>query len=126
MDRDRTGTSWAGAFCALLGFWLLGSILLFPMASGVTPSPQALWNDFAVGALVIIAGINAITSRSVAPFWWEVLLGVWLFASPLVLRYPDYNEGWNAMLVGLALIVLAGCAGATRHAGQAARRQRHF
>ena len=44
--------------------------------------------------------------------WGNLLLGAWLFISPLVMQYPSEtpNASWNAQLLGAAIVIVAACA----------------
>lgn len=105
----------------LVGIWLLAA----PWVLGYGEVPTALWNDRIVGgATLLFAGIRVFAPARVAFFsWLNVVLGIWLVASPFVLQY---GEGfvlrnvafWNDLLSGLAIIALAWLsADATRQLG---------
>jgi hypothetical protein len=43
--------------------------------------------------------------------WINVILGVWLFVSPWLLRYSDLSAAsWNAWILGVAIVVFAAIA----------------
>lgn len=48
--------------------------------------------------------------------WVNLVLGLWLFASPWVLGYADTTAAWNAYALGAAIVVFAAIAANAPHA----------
>lgn len=50
----------------------------------------------------------------------NLILGLWLFVSPWVLGYADTTGGWNAYVLGAAIVVFAAIAAYFPHAWEEA------
>jgi hypothetical protein len=104
MDRRRM--AWDSGAVLILGLWLV----VAPLFLGYGFVGAAVWNGLFVGTLVIIlAGVKAFGQfRNPAAGWLNVLLGAWLVLAPFVLDYSAANRLlWNAVIVGLLIIVLS-------------------
>lgn len=95
-------------FIALLGLWQI----LAPFILGYAGIAAAVWNALIVGLLLIVFAawsattVKADTARTLD--WINLILGIWLIASPFALGYSIVAAAvWNAMIVGLAVIVLS-------------------
>jgi hypothetical protein len=87
-----------------LGAWLAVS----PWTLGFSGHDWATWNAVAVG--VALTGYAFIEIDLPKPWeeWVNLVLGVWLMASPLVLGFiAEAAAAWNAVFVGVLVIVLA-------------------
>ncbi len=119
MDRQR----WQDWATLVLGLWIIASPLLFfvPAAtSAATPATSGWahwslyfssieqWNFYIVGLALVIVGVAALYSGRLWEEWIDVVLGLWLLASPWVLRYADQSMlKWDAVIVGLVVAALA-------------------
>jgi hypothetical protein len=67
------------------------------------------WEQIVIVALVALA-----SPASPGVSWLNVVLGVWLFISPWVLRYTGtLDAAWNAWVFGVIAVIVAGWAGLT-------------
>ena len=85
----------------VFGVWVAVS----PFALAFTRFPAATWNAVIVGlAVALLALSRGPVNRSVGLF--NIVLGLWLIASPFVLAIALPAAFWNSIIFG-ALIVLA-------------------
>lgn len=67
------------------------------------------FNFWIVGLVVVIIAASAL--RNLKPFyeWVNVILGTWMFLSPLVLGFPkESSHMLNSMLLGLTIAIVSG------------------
>jgi len=121
MNRQR----WQDWVTLVLGLWIVISpfLLLAPAAAGA-PALSGIvhWNFYLVGLALAIVGIAALYARRLWEEWIDVVLGLWLLASPWVLKYTDQTMlKWDAVIAGLLVLILAGWAlTSSRHEGRPA------
>lgn len=104
MDTGRV--VWDSGASIVLGLWLM----IAPVVFGYGFVGPAVWNGMVVGTLIVmVAAAKAVGQYRVpAVSWLNVILGVWLVVAPLVLDYAAAPPLlWNAIIVGLLLIVLS-------------------
>ncbi len=109
MEQERRDgwASWVHPVVGLLGLYLALSTFFIPGLKDNTPSPQAVWNDVAVGGCLMATALwGAARTRSAAPHWFQVGLGGWLLVAPVALAYGYGNLGWNDMMVGVVVAML--------------------
>ena len=101
----RPWTRWQNWLNLLVGVWLFIS----PWVLGTTSDAATAWNAWIVGAAIVVVALVALaTPTSPTAPWLNVILGVWLFISPWVLRYTGVANGaWNAWVLGVVTVVLA-------------------
>jgi hypothetical protein len=89
----------------VVGVWLFIS----PWVLGTTSDGATAWNAWIIGAAIFVVALIAIsTPASVVAPWGNVVLGVWLFISPWVLRYTDVSDGAvNAWVFGVVTVLVA-------------------
>ena len=89
----------------VVGVWLFIS----PWVLGTTSDAATAWNAWIIGAAIFVVALIAISSpASVVAPWGNVVLGVWLFISPWVLRYTDVSDGAvNAWVFGVVTVLVA-------------------
>ena len=91
----------------LLGIWLI--IGLF--ALGVARlSPVALTNNIIIGVLVLVMSwwIISAAAPPTGAAWFQIFCGLWLLASPLVLKYQQLRTvTGNNVAVGIIVIAIA-------------------
>lgn len=95
---------WQDQVILLLGLWTFISPWVFNYP---IPSTEA-WNAFISGAVVAILAVFDLYQT----YFWAVVLnllvGLWIAASPWVLRVAAERElMWNQVVVGLAVAILA-------------------
>jgi hypothetical protein len=98
----------------VVGVWLFIS----PWVLGTTSDGATAWNAWIIGAAIFVVALIAISSpASVVAPWGNVVLGVWLFISPWVLRYTDVSDGAvNAWVFGVVTVLVAVWAQSVRRA----------
>jgi len=101
----RSASRTATIINILLGIWVLISpwVLAFSF-------PAQLWNDVAVGGLIIIlSGIQlAAPWRNQGIAWINFLLGLWLIISGFVLGPPAQpTYFWNQVIVGIVVAIVS-------------------
>ena len=102
-----TPTRWATGLVILAGLWLLIS----PWVLGYTDVGNATTNDVVLGIVIaIIAAIRMWGSWSAAWLsWLNVVLGIWVIASPRILGYTTNNAAlWDNVIFGIVVVILAG------------------
>lgn len=92
---------------AILGIWQI----LVPFLLDYSDIRPALWNAVVVGIALFILAISSArtTSPSTAAGldWTNAGIGVWLILAPFILRYANIEQAvWNAIIVGLAVVIL--------------------
>jgi SPW repeat len=102
----------ASGINVLLGCWLIAS----PWVFGYTVNGSGFWNSIAAGALVALLAASRFSSprSSVGSSWWNLLLGLWIIASPWIYGYVVNGAAmWDCIAVGAAIAVLATWSGRT-------------
>ncbi len=90
----------------IFGVWVAVS----PFALAYTALPAATWNAVIVGLLVAILALSrSPINRSVS--FLNVLLGLWLIASPFVLGIAAAMVFWNSIVFGALIVIAAFFAG---------------
>jgi hypothetical protein len=99
---------WQDVILAVIGIWTFLSPWLLGSAAGLGLTTSAVWSFHVVGLAIAAAGIAAIVAYRFWEEWVEVVLGLWLLASPWILHFQDLaGLRWNAILMGLAVVLLA-------------------
>ncbi len=101
--RIETPQHWEDWLSWILGIWLMLSpwILMFWNQSGVTTTAVI------TGLLLILVEAITLSAFRLWEEWANVLLGLWLIASPFVLPAGDWIVGGNFLAVGLLVVALA-------------------
>lgn len=95
---------WQDPVNVLLGAWLISS----PWVLGFQDQMPAMWTFVATGVLLAASALGAIFLPKAWEEWSEVVLGVWLMASPWVVGFAANAIAMqNALFVGLAVTILA-------------------
>ena len=108
----RAWTRWQSWLNLVVGIWLFIS----PWVLRTTSDAPTAWNAWIIGAAIFVVALIALgtPASAVAP-WANVVLGVWLFISPWVLRYTDVSDGAaNAWTFGVITVLVALWAQASR------------
>jgi uncharacterized membrane protein len=92
---------WNLALCAAVGVWLMAA----PAVLGNTG--VAVGNGALVGALVVTFAVIGFGEPSRSARLVNVLLGLWLLASPLVLWDDTSDVRWPEAIAGVAVILLS-------------------
>src|SRR5919205_391969 len=101
----RARTRWQSWLNVIVGVWLFIS----PWVLGTTRDGATAWNAWIIGAAIFVVALIPLgTSASPPAPWVNVILGVWLFISPWVLRYTDVSNGAvNAWIFGVVTVLVA-------------------
>ena len=104
MNRRR----WQDHIAFIVGIWLISAPWAFgSFGPDSIPIGAAAWNFLVCGAAVAILGVAALASYRFWEEWVNLLIGVWLIASPWVLQYiQEPLFVWNALICGILLVVL--------------------
>jgi hypothetical protein len=105
------GTQWALKDITwvnlLLGIWLIVGLFALGVAR---LSPAALTNNIIIGVLVLVMSWWVITAAAppTGAAWFQVFCGLWLLASPFVLKYRQLRTvAGNDIVVGIIVIAVA-------------------
>lgn len=81
---------------------LLGAWLFVTPAIGIGPATGVVaGNAYALGFLVMVFSVWALSQPGKGKEWANVLLGVWVIAAPFRLGYTEDELAlWNALVVG--------------------------
>lgn len=112
---------WQDWVTGIVGIWLILSPWIVNLAvttvsaagtAQMTAGPSLtliMWNFILGGAVAVILGISAIAKYRMWEEWVDVVLGLWLMASPWILNFAaSHNAMWNAVLCGAVIVVAAG------------------
>jgi hypothetical protein len=101
---DRLATHWRDAANLVLGLWLAIS----PWALSHMTEARPSWNALIVGVIIAVAAAAALVAFHKWEEWVNVVLAVWLIASPFVLEFATHAAAmWNHIIVGLLVGILA-------------------
>ena len=107
MDNETTvtGMKAAATINFLLGIWLFIS----PWVYGSAAKPNS-WNSWIIGFVLVIFALvriaNPVSTRALA--WINMLLGIWVFASPWIYGYTANSGRFiNSLCVGLVVFFLS-------------------
>jgi SPW repeat len=105
-----TRQHWQDALVVMIGVWLVASPWILTYSSpDIVGLVLASWNFIIVGITLITLGLMAITSYRLWQEWLDVAAAVWLIVSPWALGYQAMPTAlWNAIICGLAVIVISG------------------
>jgi hypothetical protein len=99
---DAPGISWINI---LLGIW----VIISPFVLGFSQLPRVMWNNIATGIAVgILAIIRTGMRRQSGWSWVNVILGIWLIISPLVVAFITTDTAlWNNVILGIIITIIA-------------------
>ena len=97
----KNGQDWANLVLAILLF-------ISPWALGFASVNSAAWNAWVVAIAIAVVAIAAITAFAVWEEWINLLLGLWLIASPWALNFSaDARPMWVHVVLGIIAAVMA-------------------
>ena len=100
---NRTWSRWPDWANAIAGIWLFVS----PWVLGVATA-EAWWNFWLTGIAIFLVSMWVLGAPwAVVGEWVNLVLAVWLFISPWVLRYTTDRANWNAWIVGVIVFFLS-------------------
>lgn len=104
MFKTLLWEDWAGI---ALGAWMFAS----PWTLGFSDHSAATMNAFVMGTILMLEEVLEAGAREVVEEWIDVVSGIWLMASPLVLGFTTYPvAAANAFVVGALTVLFAGWA----------------
>lgn len=112
---------WQDWVNGLLGFWIFISpwALQHTMPSDAAVGGLAMWNLWTVGVVVLVVAAIALFAYQAWEEWTNVALGTWLLVSPWLLGFSaSMALLWNAVIVGIAVVLFAGWALIEDQSGQ--------
>ena len=107
-------TRWQDWLNLVLGLWLFFSpwLLQYFTARPYTDQTIASWNSIFFGAAVVVFAAWALFVPKKWAEWTNLILGLWLIASPWVLGFNAYwVAAANMVSVGLVIAVFSGGVG---------------
>jgi hypothetical protein len=93
---------------AVLGVWLMFAPSVFGTRGAAADS------DHLIGALAVTIAVIAMAEVVRAGRFLNVLLGLWIIASPWLLAGTTSSAKWNDVIAGAVLVVLSLPRGAVR------------
>lgn len=106
---------WAGTLNLILGLWLFFS----PTFGLADATLAAAWNSWVVGAVVSLVALIGVFSPQAWEDWVNLAAGVWIVLAPFIFDYGGIAEAaWNHVIVGVAIVAIAGSALAQRRGGR--------
>jgi hypothetical protein len=103
-------TRWHDWITLIFGFWLLISPWWLQYFTGrpYTDQTAASWNSILFGIAVVYVAIWALAQPQKWEEWINLVLGVWLIASPWVLGFHAYTIATvNLVTVGLVIALFS-------------------
>ncbi len=89
----------------VLGLWLSASPWVFQF----TTASAAVWNALISGCIIALLAAAALYQVKKWEEWTNAVIGIWLVVSPWVLGFSnDPVTTWNAVIVGLLVLCVAG------------------
>ena len=102
-QNKQTGMRAATVISLLAGIWLFVS----PWVYSVSGSPNA-WNNWIVGAVIVILSAIRLSSDAAGVSWINCLLGIWTFLSPWIYGYSaEQGRFINSLCLGVIVFVTA-------------------
>ncbi|WP_454621950.1 SPW repeat protein [Bradyrhizobium cenepequi] len=101
---------WQDWIIGVVGLWLIASpwTIATTMPEGVSQT-VVNWNFIITGVVAVILAAAALASFQLWEEWADVIVGLWLVASPWLLHFTaSPSATWNAVIAGAVLIVAAG------------------
>ncbi len=89
----------------LMGIW----VTLSPFVLGFNHNLAAVWSNIATGVAIIVVAVASGWDNESPPAIM-VPLGVWLYASPLVLNFSHWAYFANNIIMAFAVIIAAAVA----------------
>jgi hypothetical protein len=88
---------------------VLGLVLLIsPWIFGYTGETMAAWNAWICGVAIAVIAAAALSQRQTWEEWVNLVLGLWVVASPWILGFDGLtNATWPHVVIGLIVAVLA-------------------
>lgn len=96
----------ASTINVIAGIWLIIS----PFVLRYWHMADAAWNNIIVGIVVLVLAAIRVANpaRNLALGWINLILGIWIFISPWVLRYADERTPLsNDVVLGIIVFICA-------------------
>jgi hypothetical protein len=111
ITRARTATGkWQDWINLILAVWLfISPWVLGYFPGGAVASMPASWTAWVLGVVIAVFSIAALYKAQPWEEWINLIAGVLLFISPLVLSYYTVTIAgmWNALIVGALVFILS-------------------
>jgi SPW repeat len=100
---------WQDYLTTFVGVWVLFSLeVIHYFFPAVAFTSAIAWSHGLVGFALIVVGAAAVAGYQLWEEWVDVLLGLWLIASPWIIDFAGVAPlRWNAVLSGTVVVVLA-------------------
>lgn len=101
---------WQDWLTGIVGVWLIVSPWVLGYATPADGAPSVVtWNFILSGAVAIVFAGAALMAYRMWEEWVEVILGLWLIASPWILQFTASDPAfWSAVLGGVVIVLSAG------------------
>ncbi|MBV8215431.1 MAG: SPW repeat protein [Verrucomicrobia bacterium] len=97
---------WQDWLNLVLAVW----VLLSPLAIGTAVGGLVIGNYNLVGIALAIFSIGALIEFHLWEEWVNLIFGVWLVMSPWVLGFSVSQHLWNAVIVGIVIVMISSSA----------------
>ncbi|HUK59243.1 MAG TPA: SPW repeat protein [Stellaceae bacterium] len=93
--------------------WLLGFAISAGVGSGAAPAATgavsaATWDAWIFGVLTVIVTLWTMAQFAAWQEWLSLLIGIWLFVAPWVLRFSSLrNAAWDHWIVGVLIFLVS-------------------
>ena len=102
---------WKDWINGLLGLWIIVSPWALQHTMPSDTGNLAMWNLWTVGVAILVIAAVAIFAFQAWEEWTNLILGLWLLASPWLLGFSTSTAlMWNAVIIGTLVAVFAGWA----------------
>jgi hypothetical protein len=102
--RMKRMKHWQDVVSVLVGVWLIAS----PWVLGIHGNLAAVGNCVAIGAVLVSFAMVSLFVPEPWEEWSEMVLGLWLIASPWILEYTALRVAvQNSLISGGVIVVLA-------------------
>lgn len=98
---------WTNARLCDVGNLILGAFLFLTPWIFKYPMGVEFWNAAAAGVIIAALSIAALAAFTVWEEWLNLIVGLWLIASPWVLKFQDMSAMRVDVAIGIVVAVLA-------------------
>lgn len=116
--ENRPQESSASVINVIAGIWLIISPFILGFSAG-----NPMLNSVILGIIVgVLALVTATSDRAPWLNWVNIVLGIWLIASPFILGYAGIlTATWNHVILGAIVAIFAGLSSSFHAAGHRVR-----
>jgi hypothetical protein len=104
---EDTMNEWSNAKLCDIANLILGAILIFSPLIFSYPAGVETHNALISGAIIVVLSIGALAAFAVWEEWLNLIAGLWLIASPWVLKFQGTNAMRVNVVIGAVVALLA-------------------